>query len=48
MHVTRHLEIETYTFSALPPGRRLALGAETLLDCLEQEFRWVLGVLDRA
>lgn len=36
-------EIETYTFEALPPERRRALGAESLLDGLEQEFRWVLG-----
>lgn len=35
------LEIETYTFDALPEGRREALGATSLLEGLELEFRWV-------
>ncbi|MFT7462366.1 MAG: sugar phosphate isomerase/epimerase [Pseudohongiellaceae bacterium] len=43
--VTAQLEIETYSFGALPMARREALGAVTLLDCLEQEFRWVLQQL---
>ncbi|GJM23467.1 MAG: sugar phosphate isomerase [Planctomycetota bacterium] len=41
-------EIETYTFEALPPERRRALGAESLLDGLEQEFRWVHAQVDGA
>jgi sugar phosphate isomerase/epimerase len=41
--VTDQLEIETYSFGVLPLERREALGAVSLLDCLEQEFRWVLG-----
>lgn len=42
---TGHLEIETYTFDAIPAARRQALGAVDLLDCLEREFRWVEQVL---
>lgn len=38
------LEIETYTFDALPEGRREALGAKTLLEGLELEFRWVESI----
>ena len=44
--VTPHLEIETYTFFVIPEGRRRALGAATLHEALEQEFRWVLGQLE--
>jgi sugar phosphate isomerase/epimerase len=36
-----HLEIETYTYNAIPESRRRRLGVETLVDCLEQEFCWV-------
>jgi hypothetical protein len=35
----------------IPPARRAALGAPTLLACLEREFAWVLdglGVAPRA
>ena len=39
---TRHFEIETYTWEALPAARREALGLRDVVDCLEQEFRWVL------
>lgn len=42
---TKQLEIETYTFDALPLEPRAALGAVTLLDCLEREYRWVLEQL---
>ena len=38
------LEIETYTFEALPEGRRARLGVPTLLDGLEREFRWAASV----
>ncbi|HZM01278.1 MAG TPA: hypothetical protein VFD43_13610, partial [Planctomycetota bacterium] len=40
--LTPHLEIETYSWAMIPPARRAALGAATLLDCLEREFTWVL------
>jgi len=40
-----HLEIETYTWHAIPAERRRALGVESVVDCLEAEFRWVLGQL---
>jgi len=43
--LTRHLEIETYSWSMIPPARRAALGAPTLLACLEREFAWVLDGL---
>lgn len=43
--LTPHLEIETYSWGQIPPARRAALGAPTLLDCLEQEFAWVLDRL---
>ena len=36
----RHLEIETYTWSVLPPAVRLDLA-----DSIEREYRWVLGQL---
>ena len=39
------LEIETYTFEALPEGRRARLGVPTLLDGLEREFRWAASVV---
>jgi hypothetical protein len=42
-----HLEIETYTFGALPEARRAALGVVDLTDALEREFRWVLEQLAR-
>lgn len=45
---TDQLEIETYSFGALPEERRAAMGAVTLLDCLEQEYRWVLDQLGEA
>jgi hypothetical protein len=37
---TRHLEIETYTWSVLPPEFR-----QPLLESIEREYRWVLGEL---
>jgi hypothetical protein len=40
-----HLEIETYSFDMIPAARRARLGAATLLECLEQEFAWVLEQL---
>ena len=43
--VTPHLEIETYSYALIPPDERRALGAESLLDCLQREFAWVLGEL---
>ena len=46
--VTTHLEIETYSFGMIPVERRIEMGAEGLEDCLELEFRWVLGRLGRA
>jgi len=45
--VTPHLEIETYSFGAIPAARRRALGAETLDACLAAEFRWVIERLAR-
>ena len=39
------LEIETYTWHAIPAERRRALGVESIVDCLEAEFRWVLRQL---
>jgi len=39
--VTEHLEIETYTFSVLPPELR----AGEVTDSLVREFRWVQGRL---
>jgi len=41
--LTPHLEIETYSFDAIPAERRAALGAPDLLSCLEREFAWVLA-----
>jgi sugar phosphate isomerase/epimerase len=46
--VTPHLEIETYSFAAIPPERRRALGAEDLGTCLAKEFDWVTERLPRA
>lgn len=40
--LTPHLEIETYSWSMIPPALRERMGAPTLLDCLEREFVWVL------
>jgi sugar phosphate isomerase/epimerase len=40
--VTSHLEIETYSFFMIPAALRAAWGAGTLLDCLDQEYGWVL------
>jgi len=40
--LTPHLEIETYSWSMIPPALREQMGAPTLLDCLEREFGWVL------
>jgi hypothetical protein len=37
--LTRHLEIETYTWDVLPPGLKL-----DLLDSIAREYEWVLGV----
>ncbi len=42
-----HLEIETYSFAMIPPERRAALGATTLLDALQRETEWVLDRLER-
>ncbi|MCB9896779.1 MAG: metabolite traffic protein EboE [Planctomycetes bacterium] len=41
--VTTHLELETYTWDAIPAARRAALGATDLVDGLAAEFAWVLG-----
>lgn len=38
--VTRHLELETYTWTVLPPDRRPA-GAAALADVLAAELAWV-------
>jgi sugar phosphate isomerase/epimerase len=46
--VTPHLEIETYSFAAIPAERRRALGAESLGTCLAKEFEWVTERLPRA
>ena len=43
--LTPHLEIETYSWSMIPPAVRERMGAPTLLDCLEREFGWVLDRL---
>ena len=43
--LTPHLEIETYSWSMIPPALRERMGAPTLLDCLEREFGWVLDRL---
>lgn len=40
-----HLEIETYSFFMIPAALRRAWGAETLPDCLEREYDWVLKQL---
>ncbi len=40
---THHLEIETYTFTVLPP----ALAPTTLAAGLAAEFHWLLAALDR-
>jgi hypothetical protein len=37
---TRHLEIETYTWELLPEALKM-----NLVDFLEQEYRWTLGIL---
>lgn len=42
--VTSHLEIETYTWEALPPEER----AEGLVESLAREYEWVLSVLAAA
>ncbi|HTE06964.1 MAG TPA: metabolite traffic protein EboE [Planctomycetota bacterium] len=46
--LTPHLEIETYSYALIPPDERAALGAGTLLECLEREFDWVLAELAAA
>jgi hypothetical protein len=38
--VVRHLEIETYTWSVLPPELKL-----DIVDSIEREYRWVLAQL---
>lgn len=38
--LVRHLEIETYTWSVLPPELKL-----DITDSIEREYRWVLGQL---
>jgi sugar phosphate isomerase/epimerase len=38
--VSRHLEIETYTWSVLPPDLKL-----DIVDSIEREYRWVLSRL---
>lgn len=43
--VTPHLEIETYSFDAVPQAERRALRADTLVDGLAAEFEWVLDRL---
>ncbi len=39
--VTRHLEIETYTWEVLPPFLKLALG-----ESITRELQWVMELLD--
>jgi hypothetical protein len=46
--VTEHLEIETYTWTALPEEERRAGSGFDLLDALEREYRFVLSVLEGA
>ncbi len=41
--LTRHLEIETYTWDVLPPALK-----EDLLASIDREYRWVLEALDDA
>jgi hypothetical protein len=40
--ITSHLEIETYSFFMIPVALRAAWGADTLQECLEKEYAWVL------
>lgn len=46
--VTPHLELETYSYSALPAEHAAELGVPDLDSCLAAEFRWVLDQLPGA
>jgi sugar phosphate isomerase/epimerase len=41
-----HVEIETYTWGAIPQARREGLGLSSLTDCLEREFCWAMDQLE--
>ena len=43
--ITNHIEIETYTWDVLPEAEKEAGSGFDLVDALEREMRWVLGVL---
>ncbi len=43
--LTRHIEVETYTWDVLPEAEKEAGSGFDLVDALEHELRWVLGVL---
>lgn len=43
--ITNHIEVETYTWDVLPEAEKAAGSGFDLVDALERELRWVLGVL---
>ena len=43
--LTNHIEVETYTWDVLPDAEKEAGSGFDLVDALEQELRWTLGVL---
>lgn len=43
--ITDHIEVETYTWDVLPDAEKQAGSGFDLVDALEGELRWVLGVL---
>jgi sugar phosphate isomerase/epimerase len=43
--VTAHVEIETYTWDALPAAERRAGSGFDLVEALAREYEWVLGTL---
>ena len=43
--ITRHIEIETYTWDVLPDAEKFAGSGFDLVAALEREMRWVLGIL---
>ena len=43
--LTRHIEVETYTWDVLPEAEKAAGSGFDLVDALERELRWVLDVL---
>ena len=44
---TRHLEVETYTWEALPEHERRAGSGFDLVEALARELEWVGGALER-